>query len=1100
MLHMIVGRAGSGKSHTVLETIARESVYRPQILLVPEHTSHEAELDVCRVLGDTASACCEVLSFRTLAGRVLSEMGGSADIALHSGGKLLTLRRCLEELGPELKVFQKPSRKVSFLEQLCALFDEFYAYSVTPEALLRLVETLENSDKLWDIALLFNAYDHKLRRSDSDLRSRMERMAEVVGESDYFTGKDVYFDGFSFFNRLEEQAIARILKTANSLTVVLLADDHDKELFGNSLHTKDRLARLGRENGCPVYIHHKVSAREDSLGHLERYFLAGEKPWKGDCEEIALYEASAPLQEVEYVCAQIRDLARRGVRYRDIAVASRNMALYGPLIERVFRRDDVPIYMSRRSDILEKPIMTMVLGAVDAVTGGMEYEDVFRCLKTGLAGISYAECDLLENYCVRWQIRGSMWLRETAWTADPDGYHPDMTPERQSVLARVNAIREKVRMPFAQLHEGLTGRSSARDKAKALYLFTEQVRVPEVLQQRAEELLAAGNVQAAEEYRQLWDIFCDVLDQFVEILEDTQLDGEEFARLLRLVLTQYSVGTIPATIDQVKVSEITRNDRHTVAYLFLLGATDDCLPTVPVSQGILDRDDRSALREKEIVLSDDGFDPLDNEMQNIYACLAQPQKKLTVSYPALGTDGTEKHPSFVVERIKNLFPMLSVQREDGSYRLSTLAGALALAGGSHNALWEYFATLPAYRPALLAMERAKDIRRGKLSAEAVRALYGEHVAMSASRMDKIKQCHFAYFMEYGLKAKERKSAGFDAPERGTFVHYLLENVNRDVKDLGGYQAVTDEQLHNMVGRYCEQYKNEYIDNYHEKSARFRYLFDRLRKTAYEIVDNMAREMRVSDFRPIAFELGFGGKDGTLPAITVTQGDTTLSLGGKVDRVDGWLHDGKLYLRVVDYKTGKKSFDLADIRYGLNVQMLLYLFALGDHGAEEFGMPIVPAGVLYHPARDVILSAARNVTPEALERSLQKELRRSGMVLQEAQVLQAMEHSALESPCYLPLKVAKDGSLSGSLATAEQFGKLSRYMDKLLGDIAAEIGQGTIDADPVARGPQTPCDYCPFMAACGFDERSDQRRYVQAVKSPEEFWDYVDEQTEGVHHG
>ncbi len=1098
MLKIIMGRAGTGKSQTVLDTIAKESASRPQILLVPEHTSHEAELDVCRLLGDRACAACEVLSFHTLSGRILCEMGGAADAVLDNGGKLLTLRCCLEELSMELTVFRQPSRRVSFLEQLCALFDEFYAYSVTPQTLLQQVEALEDTDKLRDIALLFGAYDRKLHSLTCDSRSRMQKMADAVGESRYFDGKDVYLDGFSFFNVLEEKAVARALRRANSVTVTLLGDKHDGTLFSNAARARDRLARLGRENGCEVHIIYRTAGRGGALGHLEGHFFGTDAAYEGAADALEVYEASAPLQEVEYVCSRIRDLARQGVRYRDMAVAARNMTLYGPLIQRVFRRDDVPVYVSRRSDILDKPVITSLLAAVDAVTGGMEYDDVFRCLKTGLAGITPAECDLLENYCVRWQLRGSMWLREGPWTANPEGYNLDMTPARCAVLDAVNGIREKVRPAFAALHEGLKGSAPARDKAKNLYIFAERLGVPAALEARTRALLEAGQVQSAEEYRQLWDIFCGVLDQFVDILGDTHLGGEEFARLLRLTLTQYSVGTIPATLDQVKVSEITRNDRHSVRYLFLLGATDDVLPTVPTSQGILDRDDRASLRRQDIHLSDESFDALDNEMQNIYACIAQPTEKLCVSYPAAGSEGEEKRRSFVVERILQLFPALCVRREDGAYRLKTMAGALGAAGEGNGALWEQFASMEACRSALDAMARAREMRRGNLSPEAVRSLYGASVSMSASRMDKIKSCHFAYFMEYGLKAKERTAAGFDAPEIGTFVHYLLENVNREVKDLGGYRSVSDEELRTMVHRYCDIYADEMIDGYREKSARFRYLFTRLRKTAYEIVLHMAEEMRASDFTPVAFELDFG-PHGTLPAITVTQGDTTLAVGGKVDRVDGWLHEGKLYLRVVDYKTGKKAFDLADIRYGLNVQMLLYLFALGDHGEEHFGYPIVPAGVLYHPARDVILPKDRSITPEALEKSLQKELRRSGMVLRDAQVLRAMEHSALESPCFLPLNVSKDGTLSGSLATAEQLGRLSRYVDKLLGDIAAEIGRGTIDADPCLRGNQSPCDYCPFFAACGFDERSDKYRYVRPTK-PEEFWQHVEKATKEVPHG
>ena len=423
--------------------------------------------------------------------------------------------------------------------------------------------------------------------------------------------------------------------------------------------------------------------------------------------------------------------------------------------------------------------------------------------------------------------------------------------------------------------------------------------------------------------------------------------------------------------------------------------------------------------------------------------------------------------------------------------------ALTLAGRCpEGALWRYFRE-NGQGAVLDRMASARAMGRGRLSPEAVRSLYGGTVAMSASRLDKVKTCHFGYFMEYGLRARERKTAKFEAPEIGTFLHYLLENVLRALENGEGIGRAQPERLRALVAQYTEQYIAAVIDSYGDKSARFRYLFSRLRETACTIVENAVEEMQHSDFRPVAFELGFGGRDGQLPAITVTEGDTTLSVTGKVDRVDGWLKAGRLYLRVMDYKTGKKSFDLADVRYGLGIQMLLYLFALQRSGGMYFGRPVEPAGVLYLPARDVILRADRAIPPEKLQASLRRELRRSGMVLAEPDVLAAMEHEALESPCFLPMGISRDGTISGSLASAVQLGKLGRYVDELLHRVAHEIGTGSIDADPCVRGPQeSACDRCAFASACWFDERRDKPRYLQKT-TPEEFWALVDRE---VSHG
>ena len=1101
MLTIWIGRAGSGKSARVLETMGRERENRPQLLLVPEHTSHEAELDLCRACGPTASRNAEVLTFQSLATRVLSETGGLAEVTLDNGGKLLTMRRCLQELHSNLKVFGRPSQRAAFLHQLTTLADEFYAYQIAPETLYRHVADMEGAmgDKLRDVALIFAAYDARLRNGETDVRSRVQKLHDSLPQSHYLDGKDLYLDGFSFFNKQEESVLALALRRCHSVTVTLLGD-RSGQLFQNAAAQKERLVRMAREAGVECRLAY-LSRQDDSpLGHLERHCFGSDAVWEEETGAVALYQAATAYTEVEYVSARIRQLAAQGYRYRDIAVASRSMDIYGPLLESVFRRDGIPAYISRRSDILEKPVMTLLLSAVDAVTGGFEYEDMFRYLKTGMTGVTAAECDLLENYVIRWDIRGNMWLRDVPWTLNPDGYGLDMTEERTVRLEEINRIREKVRGPLSALADGLKQRPAARDKARTLYEFAAAAGVPDALREKADERLSAGQVQLAEEYAQLWQIFCDVLDQFVEILGDTELDGEEFARLLRLVLTQYSVGTIPATLDQVKVSEITRNDRHRVRVLFLLGANDHLLPKIEKDGGVLDSDDRQALAQRDIPLSDATFDALDNELQNIYACLAQPTEQLHISWPVTDVTGAELRPSFVVERVRLLFPRLKVQREDGAYRMTLPATALC-AAGENEALRRYFEGQPRYAAALAAMARARRMERGRLSPEAVQSLYGRSIAMSASRIDRVKSCHFGYFMEYGLRVRERKKAGFEAPEVGTFLHYLLENVNREVKEQGGYGQVDDEALRHMVKRYVERYAATQIQEYQNKSARFRYLFSRLRETAYTIIISIAKEMRQSDFQPVEFELSFGGRDGHLPAITVREGGASLSVSGKVDRVDGWLHDGKLYLRVVDYKTGKKSFDLTDIRYGLGIQMLLYLFTLEREGQAYFGYPIVPCGVLYQPARSVILRQDRNISDEKLKAALESELRRTGLVLGEPEVLRAMEHSALETPCYLPISVKKDGTLSGDIATAAQLGHLGRYVDRLLHQIAGEIAHGNIDADPYARGPQdSACTYCAFASACYFDESRDKRRQLHKTDSGE-FWGMLEKENgEEARHG
>lgn len=1099
MLTILIGRAKTGKSDTMLRRMAELGESSQQILLVPEHASHQAEVDVCSACGDTASRHAEVLSFRRLGERVLSITGGIADVTLDNGGKLLTLQRALLETAPQMTVYRKPSQKVGFLEQMLALFDELRSYEVTPEILYQQAQDIDGAthDKLTDLSLLYAAYEARLRRPGLDARDRMTKLCDHLEESGYVRDKDIFIDGFTYFNAQERRALAIFLRQARSVTVTLLGEVNSREeIFEPTLKTMSMLERLAASEGKPVKLLSLTNEDPSALGHLERHFFGENLLYEGDSAAIRLREAATVYSEVEQTAADIRRLLAAGkCRCRDITVAARNMTEYAGTIETVFERYGIPVYLSRRSDILEKPVLSLLTGVLSSISNGYEYEDMFRWLKTGLAGLTAEECDLLENYVLKWDIHGQTWLRDEDWTENPDGYGAPWNDRRQAVLTQVNQLRRRVREPLERLAAGLKAGETARDYVEALYGFMEELKLETALTERMHA--QAGRMQEAEETAQLWEILCGVLDQFVEILGEEHLEQSEFERLFRLVLTQYSVGTIPVALDQVSVSEITRNDRHTTSYLFLLGANDHVLPDPGQSGGLLNEDDRQALALRGVELAPTGMERMGIELQNLYAALAQPTAGLTVSYPVTDVSGSELRPAFVVERLRKLFPELRVEHEraDKAYRLSAVEPALEMAGQDPDGpLWRYFQQEPDCARHLSAMERAAAARRGSLSPAAVRAIYGERVSMTASRLERMRSCHFAYFMEYGLRAKPREPASFDAPQIGTFLHYLLENVTRDVLGQGGFAAVDNKELHRLTRQYIDQYAEQELHNFQNRTPRFRYLFNRLQTNAYAIIDQVAEELRHSDFVPMAFELGFGGKDGTLPAVTISRPDGELRVGGKVDRVDGWIKDDKLYLRVVDYKSGKKKFDLANVRMGLDIQMLLYLFALQKEGAEFFGKEIEPAGVLYLPARDEILPAERGISPEALQKEREKTLKRSGLLLEDPAVLQAMEHEALTEPHYLPLRVGKDGNLSGSLASAARLGKLGTYVDKLLCQISDELRSGNIDADPCCHSEEdSQCRFCDWVSACQFrDGRDrDRLRYILPVK-PEEFWKELEE--------
>ena len=1104
MLKLLLGRAGAGKTEAILAAMAARAGERPQVLLVPEQHSHDMERALCRAGGSAVSLGAEVLSFTRLAGRVFARYGGLAAPALDGGGRLLLLCRALRSVTEELKVYQRPSRKPAFLSELLATVDELKTCGITPEQLWAAGTEAGGGegDKLADLSLIFGAYEALTARQGADPRDRLTRLAEVLEREDWAAGKDFYLDGFTDLTPQERRVVSAILGKCNSLTAALTCGslDGEEEIFSPARRTARQLLRLAREAGTAAeteILPLSQGGRVPALAHLEgQLFAPRPAPFEGDAQAVSLYMAYGPWSEAERAAAEILRLVREeGYRFRDIAVCARSMEEWEGLLPIVFARYGVPLFFSRMSDILEKPVLTLITSALDAAAGGYRYDDVFRCLKTGLAGLSREEVDLLENYVLTWNLEGSAWTGQKPWSNHPKGWGRPFTPADRALVERLDGLRRRVAAPLEALRKNPDRTGSGQ--AKALYRLLEDLGVPRRLEERAAALHGAGQSALAEEYAQLWDILCAALEQCAQVLGDVPMELEEFARLFALVLSQYDVGSIPVSLDQVTAGEMPRLAHRRYRAVLILGADDGAIPAASPAPGLLSDDDRSLLASYGMELAPQLGEKLEREMTIVYEACAMARERLCVSWSAAGPAGEERRASFLVEKLRRIFPGVRPVGEGEAaeaFRLAAPRPALELAG---RLPWAeaVLKALPAYAPLVERMERAAALDRGRLHRPAVDALYGSRVPMSASRMDKYKACHFSYFMQYGLKAEPRRAAGFQAPEYGTFVHYVLEHVLRACRERGGVKAVAPEELRRLCDRAVEDYVKEELGGLEGTTPRFQYLFRRLRRSVYAVAENVAEELRASQFQPISFELGFGrGQD--LPPVELTVDGVTVSISGFVDRVDGWVRDGRLYLRVVDYKTGRKSFDLTEIWNGMGLQMLLYLFTLEEKGKTLYNMDVTGAGVLYLPARDAVAAGSRAMSEAERRRQVDAQLRRRGVLLDDPEVLAAMEEPGEDGLRFLPVRVNRAGAITGeALVSAQRLGRLAAHTRRVLEDVGRELAAGNINADPFWRGPDhNACQWCDYAAACHFEEGrgSDCRRWLPALKG-EEFWRAVEEE-------
>ena len=1131
-MRIFIGRGGSGKTTAILREIAQKAEQGEgrQILLVPELFSHAYERRLAQATNNHGGRTAEVITFSRLTGRVFAEMGGLADVALAPAGRLLTLTEAARRVDAGLSTYRGLADKPELVKEMLTIIDECKTCRVRPEDTFRAAGELREeapalAEKLSDLSQLFTAYEALCDNTLPDPRDALTRMAELLPQSTVLRGAEVYVDGFASFTPQEVAVLDALLHLGLSLTAAVTVDPKEPDLFVSADKTMRLLRRMASRVGKPVDVTDfgecKLEKPHD-LAVLEREgLLPTSTPTPSDGHSVRLFYASNPFEECEHAAAYIRRTVQQtGARWRDFAVISRDGDRYTAALQMAMARYDVPIFQSAKADLLTRPPLRLVTGALAVVTGGWRYEDVFGCLKTGLCNLEPDEIDRLENYVLAWRVRGASAWR-TDFTGHPDGYGYQMDEAAQQELDELNALRARAAAPFAALADGLREAGLAREFLQALYDFLTAQGTPDRMADRAAGYEQAGELQLADEYRQLWEILVTAMEEMAWVCGDSPMDLERFAALFPLVLGEYDVGSIPVSLDRVTCGAIDRVcGGGRFKHVILLGVNDGLLPKAPASAGILSDNDRLALDNLGLSLSASGAERMLMEQETIYKALACPTESLLLSCHLAGADGKEMRPSYLLGAFRLKLPGLPVETGAGAADADRLcadrpAVELACAALSEGARTSAQQAALDYFVEDERVHRAKNARisRGPVAdRKTVEGLYGKIPGLTASRVDLFYSCRFAFFMRHGLRAKPRRRAAFAAPETGTFIHYVLENTLADLdKTPDGARGADADTVRRTMKKWVQTYVETYLGSLDKQTARFRYLFRRLVKMMGGILENVLDEMRNSDFSPIDYELKFGF-DGDLPPVRCAEGEDAVYLSGTADRVDGYVRGGRLYVRVMDYKSGYKSFSLSDVWNGLNLQLIIYLFAIEREGLERYRHKLAAdlngieaAGVLYIPARDEVMDLDADEPDEDKLRALKdKALRRSGLVSDDLTLLEAMEHGLSDESRFLPvkLKVAKptkknpdpEPTLSATSAVADlaRFGRLARFAQGKLIEMGRELKAGSIDAAPCRHGQALQCDWCEFRAACRFDEMLGDRVRALAHLKDSEFWEKLEE--------
>ena len=1085
MLHILMGRDWTANRDAVLSRIADDVKMRRgnRILIVPELISHDMERRLCSWAGDTASRYAEVLSFSRLASRVSDSMGHAAMECLDSGGRVVAMAAAARQMSSRLKAYASVETKPEFLTGLIDGIDEFKRCCITPEDLNRASQETDGSlaQKLEELSLLMESYDALCSRGKRDPRDRMTWLLEQLEEGNFGKEHVFYIDGFPDFTRQNMAIIGHLMEVSPCVTVSLNCDQPDSHLlaFEKAGQTARDLIRMANKAGVEAKLEVIGDHNPVMQSIRDRIYQGHINPAMGQ-GIVRTFHSDSPWGECMGAAKLVRELVAKGCRYRDIALVCSDMTVYQPLADLVFHRFHIPLYRSGTEEILQRSVIGTVLAALDAALGGFDQKDTVRYLRSALSPLDPDTCDMVENYTILWGIRGKRWLEP--WEFHPVGLGEPWDEAAHEQLRLLNSAREAVMEPLYEMQQNFRDAIDLRSQVMALYRFLEQIRLGETLDRMAKELDASGDNRSAQILNQLWDILVGALEQMYDVLGQTHWEPEHFSRLFRLLLSQYDVGTIPPVLDAVQMGPVSAMRCNQEKYLIILGAQEGSLPGYTGSSGVLTDQERVTLRELGVPLTGGAMEGIQAEFAEIYGVFCGAMEKMYVFCSG-------EQPSFVFRRLSSMAGGVeTVSDSMGFATADTCEAGAWLSGWNAEEQAKQLKLQEEYRDA----QEKRNYRIGKVKLENIQALYGKTLNLSASQIDRQAECRMSYFLKYGLRAKERKEATVDPAEFGTYVHAVLENTARCIRDKGGFRQVSLEETLEMAHRFSEEYAAERFSQI--SSDRLTYLFRRNVQELDMVVRELWEELRESLFEPREFEVNFGGVGGQ-SAIAIPNHSMNAILRGFVDRVDVWHRQGSDYYRVVDYKTGRKDFDYCDVFNGVGLQMLLYMFALKNSGEDLLGSNPVPVGVQYFPARAPYIPSDGKLTEEDAEKLRQSQWKRKGLLLSDEEILQAMEPG--ESPRRMSYSVKKDGTLSGDLADRQQMKQLEGYVFKVLARMVDEIASGTVDPNPYMRGSShSACAFCPYGAVCHEKTVEGKRNYK--TMTAQRFWEEIGKEMTG--HG
>ena len=1080
MLKFILGKSGTGKTTYIYNQI-KELVNNGKdkiLMLIPDQSSFETEKAFLEILGAKNSKKVKVFGFSRLCRYVFEKTRNLSDNVIDEGTRAVIMNIALEQLTEKLKLLKNTKSLTNIMLQTLSDCKKNNISTNLLYETSRKVDDETLKAKLYETALVLDTYEAIVSQSYIDPLDDLTRLFNILSENKLFEDYYLFIDSFSGFTAQQLKVVRLLLNQCSEVNVSLTLDplaENCDDVFSTSNDTYKILKDIAKRDfiqiKSPVKLTECKRFKNNELAHLEScIFRSDYYQSENNPENIILYSATDPYNECEFVARQIKRLVfERDYLYSDISVICHDTQPYNGILNVIFDKYDIPYFMDTHKDIEVKPVIRLVNSIFRLILDNFEREDVISFLKTGLTSNSEEEISIFENYVYVWNINNSSF--KTEFKQNPRGFSENFKDSDIKNLETAEKVRKSVTEPLSEFKESIKDKNGLEITTQ-LYNLLTKLNVQNTLSKMYDEL-EKGEKGLGEEQIRVWNILMEALDKTVAVVSDMTLSAKRYYELLSIQIASLELAQIPQTLDSVTVTTAQRVRLSNQKVSFLIGCIDGVFPSVPHTSGVFSSFELKLLSLNEIKLSDDFSNLANLETFMAYCCMTSSSEMLYASYPMADLTGEQNSYSSIFDEIKKAYSNIIMldkadfdSRKDSMYAVKPAFEEYARSLSENNeelsGLREFFDNDECYSSKSKAVKRSLDKSPFKIEKpENAKKLFGDNLRISASQIEKFNNCPFSYFCNYGLNIRERRRAEINPMEYGTLVHYILEQFFTKYEK-SVYSQMNDEDILSFVNDILNSYIENYFGGSEAKQKSFLYKLSVLSQNVFILLKHLITELSQSKFDVADCELSIGND---IPSYTVKlPTGENIAVCGNVDRVDIMHSGNETYLRIVDYKTGGKSFKLSDILYGLNLQMLLYLYSIKLKGTEKYGN-IIPSGILYMPATVPVLPASEDMTEEKIESELNKKLRMNGLLLSRAEVIKGMDNS--EKGEYIPVKIKLDEVVPcSSLATLEEFGKIFKKLDMTVRKMGEDLYSGKIQASP-AKGTYDACQYCPYDSVCAY---------------------------------